>query len=162
MKTKQRHIKPPPPTLPTDINEYNIPAVDLPDKWKYGINDKGQIYYYHAKILIPQWEPPIKFLPLVPEEHRINEMEIRVEGIEHPIEEDHEMEHDYDDEDEDVVSILSNSKINPRRLLEVRSDPDMEDGIDDDSSSSDSDDSLNELEAKYAFLKERTVNYRGK
>lgn len=68
------HIKPPPPTLPTDVKEYNIPPIDLPDKWKYAINQKGQIYYYHAKILIPQWEPPIKFLPLISDDHRINEI----------------------------------------------------------------------------------------
>lgn len=74
---KQRHIKPPPPSLPTDTNEYNPPPIDLPDLWKFAINEKGQIYYYHTKILIPQWEPPIKLLPLM-EEQRFADIDIKV------------------------------------------------------------------------------------
>lgn len=72
------------------------------------------------------------------------------------------MEHDYDDEDEDVVSILSNSKINAK-LIELKSDPDLVKYNDDDSSSSDSDDDLlNELEMKYAFIKDKSDAYHGK
>lgn len=81
------------------------------------------------------------------------------------IEDEQEIEHDYDDEDEDVVSILSNSKMNAKRLLELKSDPILEKYNDDDSSSSDSDDSLqnelNELEAKYSFIKKKMDEYRG-
>lgn len=81
------------------------------------------------------------------------------------VEDEQEIEHDYDDEDEDVVSILSNSKMNAKRLLELKSDPILEKYNDDDSSSSDSDDSLqnelNELEAKYSFIKKKMDEYRG-
>lgn len=150
--------------MPTDIHEYNIPPIDLPDQWKYAITEKGQIYYYHTKILIPQWEPPIKLLPLM-EEHRINDNDLKVEPVDvptHSTDDDHEMEHDCDDEDDDVVSILSNSTMNPNCLLELKSDPILEKYNDDDSSS-DSDDSLTneltELEAKYAYIKRKTDDY---
>lgn len=63
--------------MPTDINEYQHIG-DLPDQWRYAINEKGQVYYYHTKILIPQWEKPVKFLPLM-EEPRINDIDIKVE-----------------------------------------------------------------------------------
>lgn len=138
----------------------------MPDLWKYAINEKGQIYYYHTKILIPQWEPPIKLLPLM-EEHRLNDIDLKVEAIEptmHAPDDDHEVEHDCDDEDEDVVSILSNSTMNPNCLLELKSDPILEKYNDDDSSSTDSDDSsineLTELEEKYLFVKTKTDEYR--
>lgn len=86
-----------------------------------------------------------------------------MEVASHTVESDHEMEHDYDDEDEDVVNILSNSQLNAKRLLELKSDPILEKYNDDDSSSTDSDDSvLNELEAKYSFIKEKTDAYWGK
>lgn len=164
----QAHIRPPPVTLPTDANEYIMPPIDLPDLWKYAINEKGQIYYYHTKILIPQWEPPIKLLPLM-EEHRVNDIDLKVEAIETPLhttDDDHEMEHDCDDEDEDVVSILSNSTMNANCLLELKSDPILEKYNDDDSSSTDSDDSLMnelaELEAKYSYIKKKTDDYWSK
>lgn len=63
----QSHIKPPPQQKSKNPNDYNLPAMDLPEHWKYAIDDHGQIYYYHAKIRIPQWEPPIKLLPLFAE-----------------------------------------------------------------------------------------------
>lgn len=153
--------------MPTDINEYIPPPIDLPDLWKYAITEKGQIYYYHTKILIPQWEPPIKLLPLM-EEHRIKDIDLKVEPIDvptiHSTDDDHEMEHDCDDEDDDVVSILSNSTMNPNCLLELKSDPILEKYNDDDSSSIDSDDidsvnELAELEAKYAYIKRKTDDY---
>lgn len=160
----QSHIKPPPVPLPTDVNEYHIPTIDLPDLWKYAITDKGKIYYYHTKILIPQWEPPIKLLPLM-EEHRIREIDIKVEAMDAPAlptDEFHETDHD-DEEDDDVVSILSNSTMNANCLLELKSDPILEKYNDDDFSSTDSDDSeLVELEAKYAYIKKKTDDYWGK
>lgn len=155
------------PPKPT-INDYNLPPIDLPDLWKYAITEKGQIYYYHTKILIPQWEPPIKLLPLM-EEHRINDItDLKVEPIDppssHAADDDHDMEHDCDDEDDDVVSILSNSTMNANCLLELKSDPILEKYNDDDSSSTDSDDSLTnelaELEAKYSYIKRKTNDYR--
>lgn len=141
----------------------------MPDLWKNAINERGQIYYYHTKILLPQWEPPIKLLPLM-EEHRINDIDIRVETIDiiqhTAVDNDIEMEHDCDDEDEDVVSILSNSTMNPNCLLELKSDPILEKYNDDDSSSTDSDDSLvnelAELEAKYSYIKKKTEAYWSK
>lgn len=164
----QSHIKPPPVPLPTDVNEYIIPPIDLPDQWKYAINDKGQIYYYHTKILLPQWEPPIKLLPLM-DEHRMNDIDIKIESMDttlHAPADEHEAEHECDDEDEDVVSLLSNSTMNANCLLELKSDPILEKYNDDDSSSTDSDDSLvnelAELEEKYAFAKSKTDEYWGK
>lgn len=38
--------------------------MDLPPQWKFAIDVKGRLYYYHVKIRIPQWVPPIKILPL--------------------------------------------------------------------------------------------------
>lgn len=56
-----------PPPLPTNPEDYEIPAEakDLPPLWKYAIDERGCIYYYHTKIRIPQWKPPIKIQPLV-------------------------------------------------------------------------------------------------
>lgn len=156
----QAHIKPPPPAKPTDPREYNIQSIDLPDLWRYAINDKGKIYYYHAKILIPQWEPPIKLLPLM-EEHTISGVDIKMESIQM----DDEAEHynDPDDEDEDVVHILNNSKINTKKLLTVKSDPVLEKYNDgDDSSSTDSDDSItHDLEMKLSCVKEKMATLWG-
>lgn len=90
----QALIKAQPPILPTDINEYHIPAIDLPDQWKYAINNKGQIYYYHTKILIPQWDPPIKLLPLM-EEQRLPDFDFRMDSSERTVV--------ADDSDEDEV-----------------------------------------------------------
>lgn len=155
-------IKPPPPVLPTDINEYHIPAIDLPDQWKYAINNKGQIYYYDKKILMPQWEPPIRLLPLM-EEQRLPDFDFRMETSDRltatcAADDNHDIaKNDSDDDDEDVVSILSNMKMNAKRLLQLKSDPILEKNIDDDSSSSTSDDSAQqELEIKLNFLKEKT------
>lgn len=52
--------------------------------------------------------------------------------------------------------------MNAKLLLELKSDPILEKYNDDDSSSTDSDDSvLNELEAKYSFIKGKTDAYWG-
>lgn len=59
----QAHIKPP-QELPTNSDEYDLPSMDLPDQWKFAIDNKGRLYYYHVKIRIAQWDPPIKILPL--------------------------------------------------------------------------------------------------
>ncbi|KAJ6645463.1 Histone-lysine N-methyltransferase SETD2, partial [Pseudolycoriella hygida] len=57
------HIKPP-QELPTNPDEYDLPPMDLPPQWKFAIDPRGKLYYYHVKIRIPQWDPPIKILPL--------------------------------------------------------------------------------------------------
>lgn len=56
------------PLLTTNPVDYLLPPIDLPEHWKYGIDNGGRIYYYHIKIREPQWEPPIKILPLVESE----------------------------------------------------------------------------------------------
>lgn len=53
-----------PPPLSTNPAEYELPTMDLPPMWKFAIDDRGRIYYYHIKIRIPQWKPPIKIQPL--------------------------------------------------------------------------------------------------
>lgn len=53
------------PLLTTNPEEYLLPTIDLPEHWKYAIDNGGRIYYYHIKIREPQWDPPIKILPLV-------------------------------------------------------------------------------------------------
>lgn len=58
------HIKPPQKKLSTNPNDYVLPPMDLPKYWTYGIDESGRVYYYHLKIRIPQWVPPIKLLPL--------------------------------------------------------------------------------------------------
>lgn len=58
------HIKPPPQKKTTNPADYVLPPMDLPEFWAYGIDENGRLYYYHLKIRIPQWEPPIKLLPL--------------------------------------------------------------------------------------------------
>lgn len=52
--------------LSTNPEDYHLPPMDLPDHWRFAINEFGRIYYYHEKIRISQWEPPIKILPLKP------------------------------------------------------------------------------------------------
>lgn len=147
--------------MPTDPNEYNFPAIDLPDLWRYAVNDKGRIYYYHAKILIPQWEPPIKLLPLM-EEQTLTEVDIKMEPID--MDDEAENDNDPDDEDEDVVDILSNSKINGKKLLTLKSDPTLEKyNDDDDSSSTDSDDSVTQdLEMRLSYIREKMAAHWGK
>lgn len=73
--TIDHRIVPPPPNhhtfnyekylLSTNPEDYHLPPIDLPDQWKFAIDTSGRIYYYHAKIREPQWEAPIKILPLV-------------------------------------------------------------------------------------------------
>lgn len=56
-----------PPPLSTNPEDYELPPMDLPPLWKYAIDERGRIYYYHVKIRIPQWKPPIKLEPLAPQ-----------------------------------------------------------------------------------------------
>lgn len=41
-----------------------MPVVELPHRWRWQIEPNGRLYYYHQKIRISQWEPPIKLMPL--------------------------------------------------------------------------------------------------
>lgn len=97
------------------------------------------------------------------EEQRLPDFDFRMDSSERltaagVADDDHDMpKNDSDDDDEDVVSILSNMKMNAKRLLQLKSDPILEKNIDDDSSSSTSDDSgQQELEMQLNFLKEKT------
>lgn len=63
-KYTQQYMKFIPPPLPTNPAEYELPPLDLPPMWKFAIDERGRIYYYHVKIRIPQWNPPIKIQPL--------------------------------------------------------------------------------------------------
>lgn len=147
--------------MPTNPKEYIVPTLDLPDLWKYGINEKGQLYYYHAKILIPQWEPPIKLLPLMSDQSAAD-VSLKLENMD-AMDVENDDTNNSDDDEDDVDDIISNSKMDAKRLLSLKSDPDLEKYHDDDSSSSDSDDSCqDELEMKLNAIREQTEAYWGK
>lgn len=54
----------PPDAEPANIADYEIPSLDLPEGWEYAMDPRGRLFYFHKKIRIPQWELPIKLLPL--------------------------------------------------------------------------------------------------
>ncbi|XP_059608601.1 probable histone-lysine N-methyltransferase CG1716 isoform X2 [Phlebotomus argentipes] len=66
VETPKSYAHIPAPQRPTSINieDYDLPQLDLPEGWEYALDTKGQIYYYHRKIRICQWETPIRILPL--------------------------------------------------------------------------------------------------
>lgn len=73
-----------------------------------------------------------------------------------------EYEKKSDDEDDDEDDIISSSDIDAKRLLNLKSDPDLERYNDEDSSSTDSDDSSSEdLELKLINLQEQLNSYFG-
>lgn len=143
--------------MPTNPDEYILPpSLDIPEHWKFGINDKGKIYYYHDKILISQWHPPIILLPLGNDQTSAD-ISIKLERMETD-----EYEKKSDDEDDDEDDIISSSDIDAKRLLNLKSDPDLERYNDEDSSSTDSDDSSSEdLELKLINLQEQLNSYFG-
>ncbi|XP_058457916.1 probable histone-lysine N-methyltransferase CG1716 [Malaya genurostris] len=49
-----------PPPMSTDPEDYELPPMDLPPLWKFAIDERGLLYYYHVKDRVPQWEPPKK------------------------------------------------------------------------------------------------------
>lgn len=53
-----------PLTLSTNPEDYHLPPIDLPEHWRFALDEYGRIYYYHEKIRQSQWEAPIKILPL--------------------------------------------------------------------------------------------------
>lgn len=56
------------PKISTNPEDYLLPKIDLPEHWKYAIDESGRIYYYHVKIREPRWDPPIKIMPLTENE----------------------------------------------------------------------------------------------
>uniref|UniRef100_A0A8D8P4B3 [histone H3]-lysine(36) N-trimethyltransferase n=1 Tax=Culex pipiens TaxID=7175 RepID=A0A8D8P4B3_CULPI len=52
-----------PPPMPTNPDDYELPPMDLPPLWKFAIDERGRLYYYHVKLRVPQWEPPKKANP---------------------------------------------------------------------------------------------------
>lgn len=66
--------------MPTDPTKYILPQMDLPEFWQYAIEDRGRLYYYHKKIKISQWEPPIKLLPLMADDEKFTaDVSIKIE-----------------------------------------------------------------------------------
>lgn len=64
----------------SNIDDFILPPMNLPPDWTFSIIN-GLIYYYHVKIRIAQWEPPIFFAPLsveVKSEVVSNEVETKV------------------------------------------------------------------------------------
>lgn len=53
-----------PLALSTNPDDYHLPPMDLPEHWRFALDVFGRIYYYHEKIRQPQWDAPIKILPL--------------------------------------------------------------------------------------------------
>lgn len=49
----------------TNPDDYILPPMDIPEGWKYAIDDRGRIYYYNVKIRVSQWTLPPKFEPLL-------------------------------------------------------------------------------------------------
>ncbi|XP_065090094.1 probable histone-lysine N-methyltransferase CG1716 [Ochlerotatus camptorhynchus] len=52
-----------PPPMPTNPEDYELPPMDLPPLWKFAIDERGRLYYYHVKERVPQWDPPKKNNP---------------------------------------------------------------------------------------------------
>lgn len=108
--------------------------------------------------MIPQWEPPIKLLPLM-EEQRLPDLDAKLNSVSHlnSADDDTDTKNESEEEDEDVVNILSNSQMNAKRLLQLKSDPMLEKYNDDDSSSTSSEDcEEQELERQLNFLTRKT------
>lgn len=67
--------------------------MELPPQWKFAIDSKGRLYYYHVKIRIPQWDPPIKILPLREEQAPIDD--VKTEACD---------DNDVDGKDESIIN----------------------------------------------------------
>ncbi|XP_055593852.1 probable histone-lysine N-methyltransferase CG1716 [Uranotaenia lowii] len=65
-----------PPPMPTNPDDYELPPMDLPPLWKFAIDDRGRLYYYHVRDRVPQWEPPRKDLCRPPGQHGIRDEDI--------------------------------------------------------------------------------------
>lgn len=107
--------------------------------------------------MIPQWELPIKLLPLMSDQPAVKAVA--------PSETDvvEEEANKSDEDDEDVDDIMSTTNLDTSRLLTLKSDPDLEKYNDEDFSSSDSDDSsLEELEMTLSYMREQTQSYFSK
>lgn len=86
--------------------------MDLPDQWKFAIDTKGRLFYYHVKIRIPQWDPPIKILPLREEQTQ------HIDDIKTELSDDNEL----DGKDES----LSSANVSNELDFEKEDDSDLE------------------------------------
>lgn len=66
--------------ISSNIEEFNVPKMNLPPDWTFAIST-GMVFYYHVKIRIPQWEPPIFFAPLSIDEKKTSREESFIEEI---------------------------------------------------------------------------------
>lgn len=138
---------------PTDPEEYYLPPINLPDQWKFAITSKGQIYYYHEKLLNVQWNPPEHFAPLISDQPAAaNHLHIKSE-----IDAEDDEPNRSDDDEEELLEINDSAILKNR--LNLKSDPDLEDNVEDESSDTDSED--DELEARYTTLLDCTQEYFG-
>lgn len=117
MSFSQAHIKPP-QELPTNPEEYDLPTMDLPDQWKFAIDTKGRLYYYHVKIRIPQWDPPIKILPLR------EEQTLHIDDIKTELSDDNEI----DGKDESLIHTNLTNELDSEK--EEDSDLESSDAVD--------------------------------
>lgn len=85
--------------------------MDLPDQWKYAIDCKGRLYYYHMKIRIPQWDPPIKILPLREQTQHIDDVKTELSD-----------DNEFDGKDE----LLGNANVGNELDSEKEDDSDLE------------------------------------
>lgn len=118
--------------MSTNLSDYELPPLDLPEYWKCALDNQGRLYYYHVKIRIPQWEPPIKLLPL----HQ---------QLESPV-----LKTDTVDSDHDDDSHKQTSSAMKQNLAESDSDEDAESG----NSTTDTEDSSeDELQNKLTLIR---------
>lgn len=143
---------------PTDPSEYFLPPINLPDQWKFAITTKGQIYYYHEKLSNVQWNPPEHFEPLISDQPPTADLHVKIEAMETEDEEANRS----DEDDEELMEFNNAASAMENRVLNLKSDPDLEDGVEDESSASDSEDETQEdLESRYTTLIDFTQEYFG-
>lgn len=103
----------------------------------------------------PQWDPPPKLLPLILDQAPTSDVQVKLENVD--VEEE---EANKSDEDEEELMDIS-SLVMDNRLLNLKSDPDLEDNVEDESSASESDDDVqDELESRYSALVDCTQEYK--
>lgn len=62
--------------ISSNVKDFTLPLTNLPTDWTFGIKN-GLIYYYHKKIRISQWEPPIILTPLSVDEKIVKEENVK-------------------------------------------------------------------------------------
>jgi hypothetical protein len=78
-----------------------IPIPPLPPKWKFAYDSKGQPYYYHVRLRVPQWEPPA--FPQ-PEPPPVQETPSSSESSEDSDDDDDDDEEEEEEEEESLSS----------------------------------------------------------